>query len=262
MAIVKTGHISRFTFESLKPYGIVHGIFMRHGGCSPAPWQSLNMATSVGDTAENVIKNRKRIALSLNISEDSFYDVWQVHSKKVVVAEKPRRIGENHIQADGIITEKQNIAILMLFADCVPILFYDPHKKVIGGAHAGWQGTFKKVAAETILSMQKEFDCNPEDIIAMIGPSIGVDHYEVGENVIAAARSALKQSDEIIERVDGRYHVNLQLANQLILQDVGVKQIEQANICTMCHTQDWFSHRGEKSKTGRFAAVITLQSEA
>jgi hypothetical protein len=262
LAILKTGHISRFTFENLNQHGILHGVFMRHGGCSPEPWQSLNMATSVGDSADNVIENRKRIAQSLGIPDDSYFDVWQVHSKEIVVAEKPRKIGENHIQADGIITNKKNIAILMLFADCVPILFYDPRKNAIGCAHAGWQGTFKKVAAETVFSMQKEFDCAPEDIIAMIGPSIGVEHYEVRENVVDAARNALREPDKVIERIDGHDHVNLQLANQLILEEAGVKQVEQSNICTMCHPQDWFSHRGENGQTGRFAAVITLQSKA
>ena len=258
MTIVKNDLVSYFTFENLDNLGIVHGIFMRHGGCSPAPWKSLNMATSVGDTAEHVIENRNRIAQSLDIAVDSFFDVWQVHSKNVVVAEKPRKLGENHIQADGIITDRENISILMLFADCVPILFYDPKKKVIAGAHAGWQGTFIKVAAETVYAMQKHFGCNPGDILAMIGPSICVAHYEVGKNVVEAAKSAIQKPELVINKVDGRFHVNLQLANQLILEEAGVTQIEQSNICTMCHTEDWFSHRGENGKTGRFGAVITL----
>lgn len=261
VTIHKNDLISYYTFGSLDKYGIVHGIFMRHGGCSPKPWKSLNLATSVGDSAKNVIENRKRISTALDIEHDSFFDVWQVHSCKTVTATKPRKIGENHIQADAILTHKNNISILMLFADCVPILFYDPVKEVIAAAHAGWQGTFKKVAAETVMAMKDEFDCKAQDIIAAIGPSICVNHYQVGENVIDAARSAINNCNQVISKNNKGYHVDLQKSNQLILEEAGVKHIEQAGICTMCHNQDWFSHRGENGKAGRFGAVITLKKQ-
>jgi YfiH family protein len=126
--------------------GIKHGVFMRHGGCSPQPWSSLNLATSVGDSAEDVIENRDRISDALGLERNSFYDVWQVHSTKVVYAGQPRKIGRDHIKADAIITDQKNVALLMLFADCVPILLYDPERSIAACAHAGWKGTFNQIA--------------------------------------------------------------------------------------------------------------------
>ena len=261
MAIVKKDMISYFTFDCLDKLDILHGIFMRHGGCSPQPWCSLNMATSGGDSMEHTIENRHRLSVALGISEDSFFDVWQVHSNKVVYAQKPRKIGENHIKADAIMTDKKDVSILMLFADCVPVLFYDPDKEVIACAHAGWQGTFNKIAAETVKSMRDTFSCKPENIIAAIGPSICQDHYEVGENVVQAAERVFGQTNEVIKEKDHHYYANLQLANQLILQEAGVNKVEQSGICTMCNNQDWFSHRAENGSTGRFGAVITLKKK-
>ena len=259
MTIHKNGLISYFTFNNLDEYGIVHGAFMRHGGCSPEPWKSLNMATSVGDSAEHVIENRRRISEVLGVGQNSFFDVWQVHSKRAIITDRPRKLGEKHVQADAIITREKGVSLLMLFADCVPIMLYDPKQEVIAIAHAGWQGTFKKVAAEAVNSMKQEFGCKPEDIIAGIGPSICVDHYQVGENVIHAARQAVVNAEQVIRKIDHSYHVDLQRANQIILEEAGVRKIEQSGICTRCHDQDWYSHRGENGSTGRFAAVLTLE---
>ena len=146
MPIHQSNGITFLTSDALEFYKVKHGFFMRHGGISPFPWKSLNMATSVGDTRENVIENRKRIADSLQISQFSFYDLWQVHSNEVVIAENPRPRDESHIQADAIVTNKFNVALLIQFADCVPMLFYDPERNVIASAHAGWKGTISGIA--------------------------------------------------------------------------------------------------------------------
>ncbi len=259
MAIHKIGNISYFTFDQLDQAGIRHGIFMRHGGCSPQPWTSLNLATSVGDTRENVIENRDRVSDALGIERNTYYDVWQVHSNKIVYAEKPRKVGESHLQADGIVTDRSDVAILMLFADCVPILFYDECKGVAACAHGGWHGTFNQVAAETVRMLVEKFGSRPRDILACIGPSICQDHYQVGEEVVAAADQLFDRSAGVVRQVHAHYYVNLQLANQIILERLGVCKVEQSHICTACNNQDWFSHRAEKGHAGRFGAVISLK---
>ncbi len=260
MAIHKKGDIEYFTFDQLDRAGILHGIFMRHGGCSPQPWNSLNLATTVGDSRENVIDNRDRISDTFGIERNTFYDVWQVHSSHVVYADKPRRVGESHIQADGIVTDKVEVAILMLFADCVPILFYDEAKKVAACAHGGWKGTFDQVAAETVKKLNEKFGSHPGDILACIGPSICQNHYQVGEEVVAAADRIFSRSEGVVRQDHEHFYVNLQLANEIILQRAGVRHIEQAHICTVCNNQDWYSHRAEKGQAGRFGAVMTLQN--
>ena len=258
MAIHKKNNLTWYSDDRFEKAGIKHGFFMRHGGCSPQPWYSLNLATSVGDSRENVIENRNRIADALDVARDSYYDVWQVHSARVVQAKRPRSLEEEHVQADAIVTDQKGVSILMLFADCVPMLFYDPEKRVVAGAHGGWQGTFKGVAVETVRAMQANYGCVPEDILAVIGPSIRVDHYEVGPEVVQAAQAHFHDGAGVVQRNNGRTYVDLQLANQLFLERAGVRSIAQSGICTMAEKSDWFSHRGENGKAGRFGAVITL----
>jgi polyphenol oxidase len=258
MPIHYSKNISFVTSELLDDYGVTHGFFMRHGGCSPYPWKSLNMATSVGDSRENVIENRKRIAEVLKIDPKSFFDLWQVHSNKVVVTDKPRLPEEKHIQADAIITRDKQVSLLMLFADCVPIMLFDPINKVIAISHAGWKGTINGVVSQTITNMADMFNCSPENIIGVIGPSICVDHYQVGKEVIDQAKTVFTQKDNVMRSINGRFFLNLPAANKKIMEKSGLKSIEMINICTSCNTDDWFSHRGENGKTGRFGAVIIL----
>jgi polyphenol oxidase len=258
MSIHYSQNISYLTSDKLDLYGVTHGFFMRHGGCSPYPWKSLNMATSVGDSRENVIENRIRIAESLQINPNNYFDLWQVHSNNVVITDKPRPSNVKHIQADAIITREKQVVLLMLFADCVPIMLFDPDKKVIAISHAGWKGTINGVVAETIKSMTKKFNCVTDNIIGVIGPSICADHYQVGDEVIEQVKTVFNPEDNVISSKDGRSFLDLPAANRKTMEKCGMKIIETLNICTACNTDDWFSHREENGKTGRFAVVITL----
>ena len=257
MPIHHSHGITFVTSETLESYGVKHGFFMRHGGCSPQPWKSLNMATSVGDSRENVIENRNRIADALKIGRTSFYDLWQVHSNKVVIADLPRPLTYAHIQADAIVTSKDRVALLMLFADCVPILFFDPEHRVIATAHAGWKGTLSGVASETIKVMTEHFHCYSENIIGVIGPSICQDHYQIGNDIVDKAKTIFRTEENVISYHDEKIFMDLPAANRMTMEKCGIQTIEMVDICTVCNKEDWFSHRGENGKTGRFAAVIT-----
>ena len=250
--------ITYLTSDALEYHKVKHGFFMRHGGISPFPWKSLNMATSVGDSSENVIENRKRIADSLQISQFSFYDLWQVHSNEVVIAENPRPKGTPHIQADAIVTNNFDVALLMQFADCVPILFYDPDRKVIASVHAGWKGTIDGIAFETIKVMMEKFKCKPKNIISVIGPSICQDHYQIGDDVAFQVKTVFDPEENFLTFKSEKIFLDLAAANKNILEKLGLRNIEMMEICTFCSKEDWFTHRGEDGKTGRFASVITL----
>lgn len=243
--------------ETFSQLGVKHGFFMRHGGCSPTPWKSLNMATSVGDSRENVIENRQRLARTLAIPPDRFYDVWQVHGNEVTLTDEPRSANQSHLQSDAIATNKENIYLLMLFADCVPIILVDDAHHTVGIAHAGWKGTLNNVVASLIMRMREKYLTSPEDLSAVIGPRICRKHYPVGDEV---ARLAQENYDnvEVLETKDGKSYFDLGLANEFNLRKCGVTDIERMNICTYCQNEDWFSHRAENGKTGRFAAVIGL----
>jgi polyphenol oxidase len=246
-----------FQFNTLQAR---HAIFTRHGGLSPEPWGSLNVGGTVGDDLTRVRANRNLSLKALGCSPDSVFDVWQVHSADVVCAIAPRPDSESVRQADIILTDKPELTLYMRFADCVPILFHDPRKGVVGVAHAGWMGTVRDVATASVNAMQKQYGSNPADIIAGIGPSIGPDHYEVGADVILQVMQKFGDDSELLLRShNGKVHFDLWKTNQLLLERAGVGQIEVAEICTACNTNDWFSHRAEKGRTGRFGALITLQ---
>jgi YfiH family protein len=258
MPFTQQSGLRYFQFNTLK---VRHAIFTRHRGTSLGPWSSLNVGGTVGDVIESVRENRRLSFNALECKPESIFDVWQVHSADVVFADAPRNMDEPYQKADIILTDRPEVTLFMRFADCVPIMFYDPVKNVVGVSHAGWMGTVRDVAGTTVRAMQERYGSNPSDVIACIGPSIGPDHYEVGEDVISQARQLFGQdSDLVLQPHKERIHFDLWKANQYLLERAGVKQVELAGICTACHIEDWFSHRAEKGKTGRFGALISLSS--
>jgi YfiH family protein len=253
-----------FVFESLAEHGVRHGAITRRGGASPSPWSSLNVGGTVGDQVDRVAENRRRTFRALGRDQDSIYDVWQVHGHEVVCAEAPRPPGARHLRADAILTDRPQVSLFMRFADCVPIFLYDPIRRVVGLAHAGWQGTVKRVAARAVEVMAARYGSCPENILAGIGPSIGVHHYEVGLEVASQVQRAFGQeASSLLIDCDGdgddfRVQFDLWAANQLILEKAGVRQVEVSSICTACYLDDWYSHRAENGCTGRFGALIAL----
>lgn len=248
-----------FSFD-IFPNAIKHAIFTRRGGVSFAPWHSLNLGGSVGDDPARVAENRIHVFQTMGCEPASIHDVWLVHGNNIVYADAPRPLEEPSVQADILFTDNPNVSLFMRFADCVPIMFHDPLKKIVGIAHAGWMGTVRGVAKTAIEGMQSHYGCQPENIIAGIGPSIGVDHYEVGADVITQFQEKfINDADRVLQTRNGKTFLDLWAANVIQLQIAGVRQIEVSEVCTACHLDDWFSHRAEKGKTGRFGALIALQ---
>jgi YfiH family protein len=196
----------------------------------------------------------------MNRPPESIFDVWQIHSADVVCARAPRPSGESYRQADIILTDQPSVTLFMRFADCVPILVHDPRRGVIGLAHAGWMGTLRDVATATVQALKKNYGSNPADLVAAIGPSIGPDHYEIGAEVILQVMQKYGDESQLfLKSQKGKIHFNLWEANRHALERAGVCQVEVSEVCTACHTEDWFSHRAEKGRTGRFGALISLQ---
>lgn len=245
---------------------LIHGLFTRLGGTSRAPFDSLNVGGTVGDELAAVRRNQALIYAALGVDESRACTVWQVHSADVVLA-TARTPGRHWLaRADGMVTDRPGVALTMRFADCVPILFYDPVRVAVGIAHAGWRGTVSQVAVNTLRLMQDAFGSNPADVQAVIGPSIGPEKYQVGPEVVEAVREAFGQTDDravsLIRRAeDGSTYLDLWAANRLALERAGVPggQIEVMGLCTATRPDEFFSHRAERGKTGRFCAVIALQ---
>jgi YfiH family protein len=256
---IPTTGVRYFHFESLDAAGLVHAVFMRQGGVSEGPWTSLNVGSTVGDNPYNVLENKRRSFAALDRDPESLFDVWQVHGRAVVRGEAPRPPHVPHRRADAIITRTPGVTLFMRFADCVPIFLYDPVRKAAGLVHAGWRGTVQDASGAALEAMQEHYGSRPEDILAAIGPSIGPDHYEVGPEVAEQVQQAFgEHAAALLCGENGRTHLDLWQANRLRLEQHGVRHIELAGICTACNTADWFSHRAEAGRTGRFGALLAL----
>lgn len=259
MPFFQNNGIRFYQFE-IFPEHITQAVFTRQGGVSPAPWNSLNVGGSVGDDIQHVVENRIRSFKALGRAPESIHDVWQVHSSDVVFATEPRQMDEEYWnKADIILTDNPDLTLFMRFADCTPVLLYDPLKHIVGIVHSGWLGTVRSAARVAVEAMSARFGTNPVDLLAAVGPSIGPDHYEVGKDVIAQVKAAFNEEASILlEKRGGRTYFDLWAANKLLLEEAGVEHIEVSRICTACNPVDWFSHRGEKGRTGRFGAMIAL----
>jgi polyphenol oxidase len=241
--------------------GLQHGMFTRRGGVSQPPWDSLNLGGTVGDAPGAVQENHHRMYAALGLDGDRACTVWQVHSADIVIAQ--RRVPHRRwlARADGMVTDRPGLPLTMRFADCAPILLYDSTRHVAGIAHAGWRGTVLGAGVSAVQAMRDAFGCRPHDIQAGIGPSIGPDRYQVGEEVVDAVRGAFGIVDGLIRRAeDGSAYLDLWAANRLALQRAGVTQIEVAGICTATRTDEFFSHRAEAGQTGRFGVVLALKA--
>ena len=256
-------------FENLSRYqGIRHFVTTRTGGFSNPPYDSLNLGFHVGDDPENVLKNRKRLAATIGIPLDHFTIGRQIHSGNVtIISEEMSGKGSTeHREAinatDAMVTTAPGICLIILVADCVPLLFFDPARKVIGVAHAGWKGTLQCVVLNTVRSMESVFGSSPQDIVVGMGPSIGPCCYEVGPEIISRVESIFGTTREYIvkESRDGKGCFDLWKANlkQLLYAGVEEKNIEMAQKCT-CHNPElFFSYRHQKGDTGRFGAGIVI----
>ncbi len=259
MPFHQAGDIKYYQFSSFENHGLYHAVFARQGGESPAPWKSLNFGASVGDHASNVKKNREKALALFGKKLDGVYDVYQVHSNDVVLTDKPLGSNEAHKKADAILTTTPEITLMMRFADCVPIFLFDSVQRVIGIVHAGWMGTVNRIIAKAITAMVDNYGSKPGNIFAGIGPSIGPDHYAVGEDVLEKVRASFSDKARLlISNKQGKSYFDLWAANQVILSEAGVQNVEIAGICTCCNLEDWYSHRGERGRTGRFGAIIGM----
>jgi YfiH family protein len=160
-----------------------------------------------------------------------------------------------------LITDRPGVPLLLRYADCTPVLIYDPAHHAIAVIHSGWRGTVQGIVRAAVNAMKEAYGSLPAELVAAIGPSIGPCCYEVGVEVEEAVRAAFANPEELLpRRLTGRRHFDLWAANRCWLGDEGVRQIEIAELCTACHTADFYSHRAEHGRTGHFGAIMELRA--
>jgi hypothetical protein len=237
-----------------------YAMFTRQGGVSQAPYQSLNLGSTVGDDPAAVQTNFTRICRTLGIHPDQTVSCYQIHSTDILTVDH-KNYQKVMGQADGLITAESGIYLNLRFADCTPLLFFDPVRQAIGLTHAGWRGTMQNAAGATVQAMINELGCEAGNIIAVIGPAIGPCCYEVGPEVMAAAADTFTDSSSLFQPNGKVDHAQFDMgeANRRQLAAAGVKQIIQSNLCTACHTNEFFSHRAEHGQTGRFGVMMGLR---
>ncbi len=262
---------STFRFLNLsKQDGVNHFVSTRIGGLSRPPYESLNLGFHVGDSPKTVLKNRERLAANIKIPLSDFTIARQIHSGTVtIVAKQMRGCGaadyDTAVEAtDAMVTAVPRLCLTVLSADCVPVLLFDPQKRIVAAVHAGWRGTVKLVAQKTVEALQHEFNCKLTDLLVGIGPSIGPCHYEIGSEVISQVEATFGDTDGYIshESPDGKGYFNLWEANKRQIMEAGIppQNIEVAGICTYCNAHLFFSARHQKGRTGRFGAGIMLST--
>lgn len=253
------GPLVAYEFESLRGRsGVAHGIFTRHGGVSPTPWHSLNLSTATGDSAANAEENTRRVCGTFGLSAAEAVTSRQVHGSRVAAVTAGQR-GQRVGDYDGLISDVPGTVLMQRHADCPPILLFDPRRRAIGIAHAGWRGTLANICAETVRAMGDTYGSQPSDLIAAVGPAIGVCCYHVGEDVQQAFAERHEDARQwLVRRPNGKVHLDLWQANRTMLFNAGVRQIEVAGICTACHVDDFYSARRENRRNGCFASAIML----
>ena len=237
---------------------VQHAVFTRLGGYSEGPFASLNVGHTVGDDATHVEANHAALYAALGIAPAQVVCGRQVHGSRVAVVTAADG-GQALPATDALVSDTPGLALLLRYADCVPVFFAAPRGGAVGLAHAGWRGTVARIAAVTALSLAEAFGCRPQEIVAGIGPCIGPCCYQVGPEVLAQVRAAFGEGAPALisrQQADGAAHLDLWEANVHQLREVGVEQIEVAGLCTRCRRDLFYSHRGDGGRTGRFAAVI------
>ncbi len=292
--------LSYLQFSHYQPFSeFIHGIFTRQGGFSSPPYQGLNTSTPLKnkhrDSVENVVRNRQRILEALAMQDYPCVTPWPVHGADIATFSygdewrtdwafrsfyEQSWTPQTMRKADALITRERGVGLALSFADCVPVIFYDPVEQVIAIAHAGWRGTARGIVMATVEEMGAQFGCQPANILASIAPAIGACCYEVSEQVRQlfsgeqtfddmqvrphlrgfVRESATFAQTQLPDRISLRLDLCTTNRQQLLMAGLQPEHIEVADICTSCHTEQFFSYRKENGITGRFAVMIALKA--
>jgi YfiH family protein len=245
--------------EPLERLGVLAAFLERTGGASAPPYDSLNVSLSVGDDQAAVMENRRRVCDGLEIPPYAL--VEQVHGAKIVRV-GAKRAGSGFEpgsppvgRADGMATASGRLPMAIQTADCMPLVLASAGEPLVAIVHAGWRGF-----AAGILAASAALFADPKDVRAVIGPTIGPDHYEVGEDV-ALAVSAGSSAGAVTETRDGKLFLDLPGTAKRVLRSAGVTKVEDTGLCTACEPERFFSHRRD-GVTGRQVAIAMRRPAA
>lgn len=269
-------------FKLLLSEHLIQGITTREGGVSTGAYATMNTGIFGDDDRNNVLENMRLAMSELGTDATKIILAHQVHSKNVLVIDQeanfdtmekvhlentPLEGFEMYISesTDGLMTNRTDIILITFYADCVPLLLYDPTKKVVAAVHSGWLGTAKAIGVEAINKMVSVYGSSVSDIKVGIGQSAGICCYEIGDDVIEALKMEFSLDsirDFVIPKRYGKYMIDLKEANAKLFRDAGIleRNIEIDPDCTICNPEKYHSHRRAKGgKRGMMSAIVQLK---
>jgi len=265
MKVQNRDGVAVYSFPLLDPWpDLTQAAFGRTGGVSDPPCDTLNVSFAVQDDPERVRANRERMARAVGWDPAHIVSALQVHGRRVAAVGREHLRKADLADTDALVTGESGILLLLKFADCAPVVLWDPVRRVVGLAHAGWKGTVLGIPAATVEFMARTFGSSPADIMAGIGPSIGPCCYRVGPEVASVAERGFAGAGVVLRDADGGAIFDLWSANAETLMRAGVleENIAIAGICTRCRHDLFFSHRAVGGKlTGRFGVVVGIRDE-
>ena len=281
------GDLPYFSVPSFDREGIVNAFTTKLGGVSTGYFSSLNLA-ALKEAPEVIQENYRRVAKVLGITAEKVVLSYQTHTANIRLVQpedagKGPFIPRDYVDTDGLITDIPGITLVTLFADCVPLYFYDPGHRAVGLSHAGHRGTVKRIGRETLLRMNEAFGTEASDVIAAIGPSICGDCYEVGPELaevfiqefgeelldpdipddkdpVQLLHPGPREGNILRPKPNGKYLLDLAEANRRVLLEAGVPgdRITVTDICTKCNPDLLYSHRVMGEKRGVQGAFLGL----
>lgn len=258
-------------FKALEKTGFVNAAFStRLGGISQGYFAELNLGFDRGEERNLVAGNYRLFCESMGVNPKTLVLSDQIHDTKLYVVGKEDICGEEIRKKltgiDGILTNEPEVCLATSYADCVPLFFADKEKKVIASSHSGWRGTVEKMGEKTVIAMMEKFGCRKENMVAVIGPSICQDCYEVSHDVYEAFCKQYEKEQMLSiaycsDTVRGKYQLDLWAANYLQLEKAGLKKenIHVSGICTCCNSRLLFSHRASKGKRGNLNGFLSIK---
>lgn len=266
--IVNMNNIKYITFPKFRELekDMLYYFTTRSGGVSKGCYDSLNLGLGTRDNKNNVLENYKILGENINININDIVMTSQTHTANIkIVTEQDKGKGilkeRDYNNIDGLITNIKNIPILTTHADCVPLVFYDFKKKVIGVAHSGWRGTLSKIGEKMIQQMCVKFNCRVETILVGIGPSLCQKCFEVDRDVAEMFINVDQNYKQFMYKNNIKYYIDLWKINEYLLIKNGIikQNIKNCELCTKCNMDLFFSHRGQKGERGIMASIAMLR---
>lgn len=264
--------IEYLEFKCLNELGVKNAIFLRHGGVSRGIYASLNLRLASSDTRENLMENMNRVSEVLGVSDNLICKASQAHTDRVIHITKDNMasysyLAKNTEQADAYLVNEHKIYTMITTADCVPIIMYDTKNKVLVNIHSGWKGTLKQIYLKALDKLETEFGTSAKDIVVCLGPAISKCCFTTHDAAFKEMFVDMwpQENKYIYDDQDGTIHIDLKYAISYDLEKRGVlkENIHNADICTKCNNDDFYSYRcttqRKEEDYATFATIVGIE---